>query len=219
MQSVCPYPLAPYWPYSINTADDWRRDTSLCKVYKIGPFDSTSQMFTVDSDGEWNSPLLLPKNYKNGLRLMNAKISFLQRCAEIFSIPPPSHISSRRHGMLRLARDSVIRNLHFHTTIRRIFCSQLGAVVPQQAHCSKEMDAWLYCEFLCGRHEPSYVEEHIGGSHWKLCESGECRFSIVISVFSLIENQLLGQITGILGMAFRLNWNIGGHHQLEKKIA
>jgi hypothetical protein len=167
-----PYPLESFWPYSMNTDQGWKPES----VCQIGPFDPQRGGFTLQTDSD---TLLLPTGYKNGLRLMNAKISFLKCCATIFSEPHTlnSPQSSRSAQMLRFAQDSVMRNLQFTITVRDVFISEIKersrATTISNRFRSRSMDAWLYCEFHCGRHDPTYVKEDIGECSWRLGDNGK----------------------------------------------
>jgi hypothetical protein len=180
-------PLEHYWPYEMNTNLEWCTCDNLHKSSQIGLYDSTRNGFTILTNGDQDPNLLLPIGYKNGFRLMNAKISFLQQCVAVFSEPPPKSADSSGLTALRLARDSALRNLQFSITVREQFLSELSRrqrAAFRKNFRSRIMDAWLYCEFRWGRHDPAYVLLKLrshnpkqSGDLWKLKDDGECQLS------------------------------------------
>jgi hypothetical protein len=182
------YNLEHFWPYHINTDGDWETDSTLVMSLQISKFDPESQGFLVTSRPHFDISdaavphILIPPRYKNGFRLINAKISFLQQCARLLSAPVPDETPGDGKENVRLALDSVIRNLVFNVAVRTKFLGgvsdhfykgsafrrtrkKLVASLNSNYTCLI-MNSWLYCEFRCGHHEPRYVKENLGMVDW-----------------------------------------------------
>jgi hypothetical protein len=182
------YFLEQLWPYSISTRRDWEKDITLVARLRIGDFNAAEKTFMVmrsshfdDSSSE--APLILiPRRYKNGLRLVNAKVSYLQQCARLLSRVDLNGISEAGIENVRLARDSVLRILVFSVAVRGLFFAGIdqtfyngfafkhpgGKPTSQMDdnYSCAVMKAWLCCEYHCGRHDPEYVKSNLTHVDW-----------------------------------------------------
>jgi hypothetical protein len=169
MSQQLPYPLRKYWPKEVDTtqaSSTWHNDTR-CHIGALGK----DNEFQLEVGGE---TLWLPAAYKNGLRLMNAKISFLRSLLMVLSEPIPPNVSVQGKEQARIAQDSVIRNLIFSTKVRTEFLSKLRYQRRTRAafRCIV-MDTWLFCERHWGIHDPWNVKTFLHKSTWKLPENGK----------------------------------------------
>src|SRR5262245_33406804 len=107
------YPLENLWPYSMSTEGDWEEDANLTACFQVGDFEPKLNSFVVmrlpklSSSSVAKRYINIPRKYKNSLRLLNAKISYLQQCARLLSVSPLKSTSKEGRKNLRLARDSV----------------------------------------------------------------------------------------------------------------
>jgi hypothetical protein len=173
------YPLEDLWPFHIDTKAEWDDGSIMSKSYHFGTYDHTNDCFHLICSDAKSSTFLIPKYYKNGLRLMNAKVSFLQQCIICFSEPSPQHMAPDAKEQLSIALDSLIRNIHFTTTVRDKFLHGISRAMDRsdcnewdQYRCPL-LDAWLFCEYHWGRHNPLDIADRADGSVWKLEEGGE----------------------------------------------
>lgn len=162
------YPLAAFWPYEITTTavTDFVKDPVLPKTYKT--LCTAEGCFLLSDDNVERIPI--PKVYKNGLRLLNAKVSFLHNCISVLS--DPTNVTDGAEQNLRLALVQVVKHLTFHINVRDAFIAQLPKV-PNSGNelenfQSDLLEAWLFCEFQYGVHDPAQVNGESGESDWKL---------------------------------------------------
>jgi hypothetical protein len=190
-------PLEYIWPYELDTGVDWKSIGFLTSSFQIGPFDPDFNGFVIsclpdfDDLGALEPCSLIPRQYKNGLRLLNSKASYLQQCAQLLSAPAPKETSPEGLQNIHLARDSVLRFLFFTATVREELLEDLNLSFNTSNAFKKKrkkpvkrlddsyrfvpMDFWLYCEFRWGRHDPIYVNERLkaGWEKLELLNNGE----------------------------------------------
>jgi hypothetical protein len=185
------YPLKCLWPYGIDTKAYWEAPL---KTFRIGPFDKSKDGFPLICSDNSQVQALVPRQYKNGIRLLNSKISLLQQAAVIFSDPIPSEIHSSSMKSLALGLDSIVRNLAFNVTIRDQFLQGIGGAfyrskflepvektghdqhlenkTSESARCPW-MDTWLFCEHRLGAHSPEIVRKALPKERkWMLEDDG-----------------------------------------------
>jgi hypothetical protein len=179
------YPLETFWPLGTVPDLGWEKEKDLTLSVQIGTFNRHLNGFSVlhrphfESDSALSELLLIPRRYKNGLRLLNAKISYLQQCLRLLSAPERQTSQDGLENM-RLARDSVMRNLVFNCKTRLTFFDNINEVfgtkhgregmpVKQLRDDFKSltMIAWLHCEIRLGRHDPHYVKEMLIDVDWE----------------------------------------------------
>jgi hypothetical protein len=172
------YPLDEFWPRTTVPVEQWRWDKELTSSIRIGSFNEELNGFTVlcaphfDLDIPPLEMLTIPRQYKNGLRLLNSKISYLQECMMLLS---DTNRNTPKGGQenLDLAKDSVMRNLLFNTRIRKEFLNDVTASFGKSMerlpdnYESLTMNAWLNCEFRCGRHDPLHIRQAGSDIDWK----------------------------------------------------
>src|SRR3954454_12929464 len=177
------YKLKQLWPFNVQT-ENWERDGTLTESFTIGEFDQTVQAFQVlrrphFGDSSPATPyILIPRRYKNGVRLINAKISYIQQCARLLSAPAPKRTSKRGKENLQLALDSAVKILTINCLVRKIFFEDVNKTLyvgnalndkgeqsvvsfPDDYSCPV-MNDWLYYEFHCGHHDPKYLDKDWG---------------------------------------------------------
>ena len=179
------YPLERFWPCSTVPGLQWEKKQDLTASIHIGDFRPSLNGFPVlhrphfESDAAPCELLVIPCRYRNGLRLLNAKISFLQQCVRLLSDTKRKTSKDQLENM-RLARDSAMRNLVFSTKVRKTFLDDIleasgqkgwGQGMPaeqlQDDYECLTMNTWLRCEFRCGRHDPHFVKQTISDADWE----------------------------------------------------
>ena len=178
-----PYPLASLWPDNVDL-EDWEDNSTLVEAFTTGPFNSCSRGFEIfyrphfdEFAGTFRG--YIPVRYKNGFRLMNAKVSYLQQCARLFSEPAPTGESTSVLKALKSAKVLVLQYLTFTCQIRRSFVESIGLGLPEEITRDYQAGAiqfnqWLYFEFQYGRHNPGYVGSHLGVVDWTSLRPEDC---------------------------------------------
>ena len=159
---MTPYPLESYWPFH---EDPITEALQYKKTYQTGSIHDSNLCFPLTPSDDHEDVIYIPSQYKNGIRLLNAKISLMQQGARILAEPVPPMVLLSSFQSLGIALDSISRNIIFCIRIRDMFISRLNQAYgnAQRKEISKRyrcpiMDAWLYCEYYCGRHDPAGVK-------------------------------------------------------------
>jgi|ERR1700721_413393 len=170
------YPLEKFWPRDLLADDlaNWKTDPKFsrgCRIVHEPP-----DGFVLVSDEEPAERIKIPSRYKNGVRLLNAKISCFQGFATVMSEPAPPETTKRALRNLKIALTCGLQILAFNQTVRESFLSGVRRVRGRNAEKFRcpHMDAWMFCEFHYGTHDPALVQERIiGECQWKLADNGE----------------------------------------------
>ena len=189
VHSMPSYPLKEHWPYDLDV-NSFRGTIKNQKNYQIGSFDGAACGFPLTPfDGP---AVIILTHYKNGMRLLNSKISFQQLVAEVFSeeLPPGTLPSAVETHAIALC--SILRNFSFSIKIRNLFIGEIKNAQPlreklrraqgasnevSESYSSPLMDAWLFCEHRCGRHDPESVNYLPTEAKWRLEGDGAPQLS------------------------------------------
>jgi hypothetical protein len=179
-----------FWPTELNTE---RFEISSLKEYRLGPFDDKNNGFPLQALGD-SQVTLIPKRYKNGIRLLNSKISYIRTAVGVFSQRSPPGASQELKESISNARDSIIRNLLFNVNVRDQFLRgvedsfygphcfnpiegiglgrRLKVKISDDYTC-EYMETWLFCENRIQTHCPAKIEENLSMEKvWRLQDKG-----------------------------------------------
>jgi hypothetical protein len=142
--------------------------------YTIGEYDERSGGFPVRlvAKGRTVTRIRIPKEYRNALRFLNFKIScYVASLQESF--PIFWDVRTKNGADLSAVRDSMRRNLIFHSLVRDAFFRDMesayyGSVSGRESKIpvnfstlvrSPRMDKWLVQEYYYLDHNPDVVAE------------------------------------------------------------
>jgi hypothetical protein len=178
------YPLEQFWR---NAAYDenWETERSLVAAFRIRDFQREFNGFIVSKSDNFADPaagksfILIPRLYRNSLRVLNSKISYLQHYCKVASRlvsrdPSPNARESANFLLKTLVLNTSVRDAFFED-INRVF---YGGVAFQSRRPKPNkpfpddykfhiLDAWTFCEYHCGYHDPPYVHETLPEVDWE----------------------------------------------------
>lgn len=233
------YPLEPFWPHRI-TEGDWEKNTDLVTSFQIGSYDPDQKAFAVLYSAHFDridNPehyIFIPRKYKNGLRLLNAKISYLQQCARLLLAPVPRNTPSAGRQNVRAARDLAISNLIFSVAVRSAFLGEVNLALYHGTAFKRRkkfianidfnspiMDNWLCCEFHHGRHDPRSLTEELESIPYKmksLWDYGAFFFPNCDKLYVAYSRPQNGTTIGTAGKRCPKKFPIGECHHQRRRL-
>jgi hypothetical protein len=184
------FPLEPFWDNEEVRNTDWEKgESSLVTAYQCGDFDPTLNGFTVSKASHFDRSttvqyIMVPRLYKNGLRLLNAKLQYLQQCAKHLSLEIMKN-EGPSEGLenLQSAKDCILKLIRFNARVRESIFEDIKAtfynrVSPnsrnqkpskpfQDSYRCHLLDVWMYCEFSYGYQEPPTINNLLLGFKWE----------------------------------------------------
>jgi hypothetical protein len=172
----------------MSSASAWKpvNLTALWPVNKIPvSMQEMEYVFTVDiNPNKWGGCLLqeikstslstricIPLHYRNALKLIGAKIKYLQQA---LLIPEPQGLETAKKPIWENIHDAFKRNLIFHAGVVEDFIAEVAAAfydsqtpsLSKPIHHftndfhSETMDSWLYVEYYAANHCPPIYDEY-----------------------------------------------------------
>jgi hypothetical protein len=182
------YPLERLWTNRIRI-NQWEDEASLVAHCSLGSFDRGFNGFLVMRYPHFNKSsaarnyIMIPRCYKNGVRLLNAKISCIQQSMKLLHSPESNTVTEKAVGNAALAQDVLLHLLSLSVSVREEFFSGVNKQFyageafigrrqkPKMAFTDDYrcpvMDVWLFTEFYCGYQDPYKVNEKFPGFDWE----------------------------------------------------